>query len=173
MCNRYEFQDWTAFAAGDAAFWQSRRMARHLLQCADCRAAYNSVKTIWNAVQPFATDAVNPAMRSQIQSSIALETAPRASRSRASARLPRLPRAAVFGTLGLTAALALCAAPFLMTRPTARLRRRETRYACRKDRSLSRGLFHGFRERAPRSNRGIEQSNALRSGGVRVLGRHA
>ena len=119
MCNRYEFQDWTAFAAADVPFWRRRRMERHLPRCADCRAACDSIQSVWSAVQPFAVQEINSAMYSQIQSTIALETAPRASRSRifVRSRSPRLPRAAVFGTLGLAAALGLCAAPFLMTRP--------------------------------------------------------
>ena len=115
MCNRYALQDWTMFAAGDVPRWRRRRMARHLAGCADCRAASAFVQSVWNAAQPFAIEEINPTMYSQIQSAIAAQNAPHAARPRFS--VCRLPRAAVFGTLGLTAAFALCAAPFLMTRP--------------------------------------------------------
>ncbi len=116
MCERYALQDWTTLAAGDSPRWQQKRLARHLSQCADCRAALASLQSVWNAVQPFAIEEINPTMKTQIQSAIALQSAPQFVRSRRAARrLPR--RLALVGTLGLTAALALTAAPFLITRP--------------------------------------------------------
>ena len=113
MCKRYAFQDWTTFAAGDFSVWKRRRMEKHLAGCADCRAARAVIESVWNAAQPFAAQKVNPIMHSHIQSVIAaqpIRTAPRSS-------VRRLPRRAVFGTLGLTAALALCASPFFISRP--------------------------------------------------------
>ena len=91
MCNRYAFQDWTTFAAGDISRLRRRRMTRHFAQCADCSTVRHSIQSVWNAAQPFAIEEVNPTMYTQIQSAIAAQSAPRSARPRPSFSIRRLP----------------------------------------------------------------------------------